>query len=357
MFHALIMAGGSGTRMWPLSRKANPKQALPLLEARTMVQLTVDRLRPLIPSERVHIVTNAAMAAIFKQQLDVPVANYIIEPGPKDSGPAAALGLVHIHAADPDATVAVLAADHHITDEASFRAVLVSAEAAARQGYIVTLGITPTEASTGFGYVERGAPILGINTAHQAFQCVRFVEKPPQVVANAYFSGGLHAWNSGMFILSAAIGIGEFSQQHPDFAATFKPLQAAMGSQGYDGALTRLWNAAPKKSIDYAIMERAARMAVIPMSVGWNDIGSWASLFDVLPGDENGNVLQGERAFLIDTRRSLVRSAGRVVATIGLDDVVIIDTPDALLVCHKSRVQDVRQIVEHLKAAGMSGVL
>jgi mannose-1-phosphate guanylyltransferase len=357
MYHALIMAGGSGTRLWPLSRKASPKQALPLLETRTMVQLTVDRLKPLIPSERVHIVTNAAMAGIFKTQLDLPAQNYIIEPGPKDSGPAAALGLAHIHAHDPDAVVAVLAADHHITDEAGFRAVLVSAETAARMGYIVTLGITPTEPSTGFGYVERGAPIMNVTAAHQIFQCVRFVEKPPAEVARAYFSGGRHAWNSGMFILSSAAGLGEFTRQHPDFAATFGPLRDAIGTAAYDAALGRMWHAAPKKSIDYAIMENAQRIAVIPMSVGWNDIGSWASLFEVLPGDDQGNVLQGDRQVLIDTRRSLIRSGTRTVAAIGLDDIVIIDTPDALLVCRKDRVQDVKQVVEQLKAAGMSGVL
>ena len=345
MYHALIMAGGSGTRLWPLSRRSMPKQALALLEERSMFRVTAERLAPLIPLERVWVVTSAAMAEVFRTQAPgIPERNYVIEPGPKDSGPAAALGLAHIQAADPDATVAILSADHHIVDVEGFRTVLQQAGVHAQSGGIVTLGIRPTHASTGFGYIERGEVV-----GEGVYEVVRFTEKPQEPAARAYLAGGRHSWNSGMFIMRAATGLAEFERQHAAFAERLRALQLYLGAADYDAALAETWSAAPKLSIDYAIMEGARQMAVIPVDIGWSDIGSWAALFDALPHDDRENAVQAELV-AIDTVGSLVRSSsGRVIATIGVERVVIVDTPDALLICAIDRVQDVKKVVDELK--------
>lgn len=357
MYHALIMAGGSGTRLWPLSRKNRPKQSLSLIEERTMFQVTAFRLQPLISLERVHVVTNALMAEIFKEQVPgIPAENYIVEPGPKDSGPAAALGLQHIAHQDPNATVAILTADHHIGKVAHFLQVLQSAYDVAQQGYIVTLGITPSFAATGFGYIEQGES-MGKFNGLTAYTAARFAEKPSQEVAEAWLAGGKHAWNSGMFILSCKTGLGEYARQQAPFAEALRKLGGTIGTAGYDRALDEAWAIAPRKSIDYAIMEGAEKVAVIPVDIGWSDIGSWASLMDVMDTDAAGNVVMGDHIG-IDTTNSLIRGGSqRIIATVGVHDLVIVDTHDAVFVCPMDRVQEVKAIVEKLKAQNRTDVI
>lgn len=345
MYHALIMAGGSGTRLWPLSRRNSPKQALPLIdENRSMFRVTAERLDPLIPIERVWVVTNAEMAEIFKRQVPaIPERNYVIEPSAKDSGPAAGLGLAHIHAADTDATVAILSADHHIGNIDDFKRDLQLARDVAQNGGIVTLGIKPAFASTGFGYIERGDEIQpGVYRAN------RFTEKPKEEIAEQYFAGGMHSWNSGMFIMTCKTGLGEFKRQHEAYGLALDKLQATIGESGYNDALTKAWEVAPKLSLDYAIMENAERIAVIPIDVDWSDIGSWAALMDVLNKDEHENVFRGEHVD-IDTVDTFVRGDKRLIATIGVSRLVIVDTDDALLICSLDRVQDVKHVVDELK--------
>lgn len=349
MFHALIMAGGSGTRLWPLSRRDKPKQSLSLIEERTMFQVTVYRLQPTIPMENVHVVTNALMAAIFKSQvLGIPDQNYIIEPSAKDNGPAAGLALAHIHHADPDATVAILTADHHIGKVAEFQRALKAGYEMAQRDAIVTLGITPTCAATGFGYIKRGDKIATCQGL-DVFHAVRFTEKPDQAVAERYVADGWHSWNSGMFIMRSQLGLHEFQRQQPEFAAALHQLAPTIGTDAYPDELQAVWRVAPKKSIDYAIMEGAERVAVIPVDIDWSDIGSWASLLEILPKDEAGNALYGDNIVVIGTNNTLVRSDGRLIAAMGLKDVVIVDTPDALLVCALDHVADLKQIVEKLR--------
>jgi mannose-1-phosphate guanylyltransferase len=345
MYHALIMAGGSGTRMWPLSRKQTPKQALPLLEERSMFTVTAERLAPLIPLERVWVVTNADMAEVFKKQTPgIPASNYIVEPNARDSGPAAGLGLAHIHAADPNATVAILSADHHIADVAGFLNTLDKAAHLAEHGHITLIGITPSFASTGFGYIERGEQI-----GYGEYSVVRFTEKPGQDVADRYLAEGRHSWNSGMFIMSAKTGMAEFERQHAAYHSALRAMQPHIGTSGYAAALDAAWQISPKLSIDYAIMEGAQKLAVIPVDIGWSDIGSWAALLDALPRDAHENAIEGEHV-TIDTVDTLIKGGnGRLIATIGVGRLVIVDTPDALLVCSLDRVQDVKKVVDELK--------
>ncbi len=357
MFHALIMAGGSGTRLWPLSRKDRPKQSLSLIEERTMFQVTVNRLQPLIPVERVHVVTNAQMAAIFKEQVpSLPEQNYIIEPSAKDNGPAAGLALAHIHHIDPDATIAILSADHHIGKVAAFQRALQAAFDVAQDGYIVTLGIQPSFASTGFGYIERGN-LLTQCDGLDVFVANRFAEKPQQDVAEQYVAGGMHSWNGGMFIMRTVVGLHEFERQQAPFAKALVELAQTIGTEKYPDALARAWDIAPRKSIDYAIMEDAEKIAVIPVDIDWSDIGSWASLLEILPKDERGNVLHGDNVVTVDTDNTLVRGNGRLIVTMGLKDVVIVDTPDALLVCSLGRVADMKRVVEQLRNRSMDDLL
>lgn len=352
-FYALIMAGGGGTRLWPLSRKTRPKQALPLTEDRSMFQISVERLAPLLPPERVFVVTGQGYAEqLHASTPAVPRENFVIEPFGRDSGPAAALGIVHIRQRDPEAVIAILAADHHIADVPRFLRVLSAAHDLAGQGYITTLGISPSFPSTGYGYIERGEP-LGQVGEFPAYVAEQFTEKPDAQTAVEFLASGRYSWNSGMFISRADTVLAEFARQQPVLHAQLEEIGAAVGRQDYRAVLDRVWPQIERISLDYAVMEDARKMALIPVDMGWSDIGSWTTLFDVLDGDTNGNVARGqsEKHVLIDTSNTLI-VGDRMVVTIGVDDLVIVDTPDVVLVCHRARSEDVRTVVNRLKEKG-----
>jgi mannose-1-phosphate guanylyltransferase len=354
--YALIMAGGSGTRLWPLSRKSAPKQLLPLIGDHSMFRLTVERLQPLIPTERIFVVTNAEIAdSLQKQEPIVPAANYVIEPSAKDSGPAAALGLAHIAHLDPDAIVAILSADHFVGKIDAFQLAIQTAADVAQQDYIVTLGITPDRPDTGYGYIERGEPVTR-NSALPVYHVTRFTEKPTLEVAQQWIADGRHSWNGGMFILTCHTAWHEFLRQQPELSYALRNMQQAIGTDTYTDALAYAWSIAPRKSLDYLIMEGAQKLAVVPTDMNWADIGTWASVFNVLPGDENGNVILGDYLG-VDTDHTLVRGDGRLIATVGLSNFVIVDTSDALLICPLDRVQDVKALVEQLRAQHRNDVL
>ncbi|MDX2137234.1 MAG: mannose-1-phosphate guanylyltransferase [Chloroflexota bacterium] len=358
-FYALIMAGGGGTRLWPMSRGKTPKQFLPLVEDDSMFRVSITRLAPLFTPDRIYVVAGERYAEALKADApEIPEQNFILEPSARDSGPAAALGAAVIHKRDPQATIAILTADHHITNKQGFRDALAAAYELAQQGHIVTLGITPDHPSTGFGYIRRGEPLAQANGL-QAYHSLGFTEKPNAERAAEFLASGEYSWNSGMFIWRADTALQEFERQRID--SMYTPVQtiaAGVDTPDYNRVLNEYWGQIEKISLDYAVMEKAAKMAVVPVEIGWNDVGSWSALYDMLPQDDGGNILKGSAPqwIQIDTKDTLV-FGDKLVVTIGVEDLIIVQTGDSLMICRKDRAQDVKQVVERLKAEQKSEYL
>ncbi len=356
MDYALIMAGGSGTRLWPLSRESRPKQSLQLVGERSMFQHAVDRLAPLFPAGQIWVVTRREHAALLHAQSpELPAGNLILEPLGRGTAPAIGLAAIHLRRAEPQAAMAVLTADHYIADTARFRQVLGAALQVARQGRLVTLGIKPSGPSTGYGYIEQG-PALGEVEGFPVFHVRRFTEKPNRETAVRMVAGGIYSWNSGMFIWQVARILQEFERQMPEFYARLMEVEAALGTPDYDAVLGRVWPRIAKQTIDYGVMEGAQDVAVIPVDMGWSDIGSWGSLVELLAADAQGNILRGDH-LSIDTHDTLVFGDRRLIATVGVRDLVIVDAGDALLVCHKDHEQRVRELVDLLKQQNREDLL
>jgi mannose-1-phosphate guanylyltransferase len=348
--YVLIMAGGSGTRLWPLSRRDKPKPVLPLVEAgRSMFQIAVDRVEPLFTPERILVVANAELTKILRKQApQLPAENFVIEPVGRDTAPAVGLGAIHIRQRDPDGVMAVVTADHHIADVETYRKVLSAACQVAAQDLVVTLGITPDFPTTGFGYIERGKRDQTVNGV-DVYVLKRFAEKPDPATAEKFVASGKYSWNSGMFIWPVKRVMAEFERHAPDLYAKLTQLAARIGQPGYNDLLAEVWPTVERISVDYALMEHIQEGArVIPAQMGWADIGNFGTLHDILSGGEDENVILGRELLVIDTKRTFI-SSERLVAAIGLEDLIIVDTDDALLVCRRDRVQDVKQIVEELK--------
>ncbi len=351
-YYALIMAGGSGTRLWPLSRQTRPKQALYLVGDRTMFQLAVERLQPLFPLERVHVITATdQVGALLRQAPNLPGGNFIVEPQPRGTASAVGLAAIMLRKLDPEATMAVLTADHYIADTQAFRNILAAAYHVAQQGHLVTLGITPSFASTGYGYIERGDSLDEFG-GYMAYQVNAFREKPDQSTAETFLASGQHTWNSGMFIWRVDRILAEFERQIPRFYEQLTRIEAALGTDREPSVLAYEWPRVAVQTIDYGIMEGAQDIAVLPVDIGWSDVGSWATLLEILPGDEKGNVIVDAELLEVDTRHTLVFGNNRLVAAIGLSDLIVVDTDDVLLICPRERAQDVRKLVDKLRANG-----
>ncbi len=351
-FVALILSGGAGTRLWPRSRRSRPKQFLDLLgDGRTLFASTVARLDGLVPPGRIYVVAPPDHSGLVRRDApQLPEGNLVAEPYPRGNAAAIGLALAAIAAREPEAIVAVLPSDHVIERPDAFRACLEAARGAAEAGYLVTLGIRPTRPDTGFGYVERTEE----RAAPGAFRVRRFVEKPEREVAERMVRGGTHLWNAGMFVFSMARALAEYERHLPRTYAAVQALRAAAASERWSAVLADAWEETERTTFDYGIMEKADRVAVVPADVGWHDVGNWARLAEIVDKRDNtlASTLLGE-----GSRGVYVYSPGKVVATVGVDDLVIVETEDALLVTRKDRAEEVKAIVERLEREGRTELL
>ncbi|HEY9111276.1 MAG TPA: mannose-1-phosphate guanylyltransferase/mannose-6-phosphate isomerase [Rhodanobacteraceae bacterium] len=351
MLIPVILSGGSGTRLWPLSRKNLPKQFLALSGNATLFQQTVTRTRALTDIEAPIVVCSEAHRFLVAEQLrglKVDGASILLEPMPRNTAPAIALAAWQGLAKDKDATLLVLPADHLIGDTASFAAAVGKALPLAAQDWLVTFGIRPEAPETGFGYIKRAEAV-----GDAGFRVECFVEKPDAAKAKQYVDAGDYEWNSGMFLFKASRFLEELQQHAPKMHAASKAaFEAAKADLDFVRIDKDAFAASPDNSIDYAVMEKTARAAVVPVSCAWSDIGSWDALWAASQRDAEGNRLEGD-VIAIDSRNCFVRGTERrLVAALALDDIVIVDTPDAVLVAPRARVQDVKKLVEKIKADG-----
>ncbi len=340
------MAGGSGTRFWPLSRAAKPKQFLPLTSARPLITETLRRLQGLAPTKNVRVVCGAAHAGPVRKALPaLPKANVVVEPQARNTAPAIALATLAVSRVDPSGVMLVLPSDQHVADVPAFQASVHEAIRVAREGSIVTLGITPTRPETGYGYIKVGDALNG--TAHRV---AAFVEKPNLSTAEDYLRSGQYLWNAGLFVFRADVMWQAFEAHMPEVHRALVAMRDAPKAKAA-AVLKREFAKMPATSIDYGVAERAANMVVVPSNCGWSDVGSFNALPEVRPTDAHGNVVSGQDTLVIDSQGCVVLGdAGRVVAVVGMTDVVVVDTKDGVLVLPKAKSQDVRKVVEALKA-------
>jgi mannose-1-phosphate guanylyltransferase len=358
------MAGGAGTRFWPASRETRPKQLLPLADPagrESLLAATVRRIAPIVPPERVYIATGAKLVEATARDLPrVPRANLLAEPVARNTAPCIGWATATIARANPNAIVMVLPSDHFITDEAGFLKVVEKALAGARAGHMATIGIVPTRAETGYGYIEVGAPLAEL-AAHGVSEVARFVEKPDRARAEAYVAGGKHLWNAGMFFFRASEMAKAIRSHLPDLADGLAKIDAAAARGDEARELAATFPTLPSISIDNGVMEKAKRLAVVNGSFGWNDLGSWESAWELADKDAAGNAVP-EGSIAVEARGNLVRdlttSSGkpkRVYALVGVSDLVVVETDDAVLVMSRERSQDVKAVVTELKKRGDGG--
>ncbi|MCW2762610.1 MAG: mannose-phosphate guanylyltransferase [Marmoricola sp.] len=346
---AVVPAGGAGTRLWPLSRAGIPKFLLDLTgTGRTLIQATVDRLAPLL-GDRVVVVTGAAHEEAVRRQLP-EVDRVVAEPSPRDSMAAIGLAAARLELEDPDALIGSFAADHVISDQAAFAACVSEAAEVAGAGWLVTIGIEPTHAATGFGYVRGGEALQGFPTARVVTE---FVEKPDAERAEAYVRSGEYRWNAGMFLVRASTLLDLLAENHADLASGLRAIAAD------PTLMDEVWPGLTKIAIDHAVAEPAAaagRVAMVPGPFGWEDLGDFAALAAMTPDGPGGVKVVGDESLVLtrDATGLVVPAAGRTVAVVGLEDVVVVDTGDALLVTSYARAQDVKAIVDELRQRGRS---
>lgn len=362
--YAFVLAGGAGTRFWPASRALRPKQLLPLAGDAPLLRRTIERVLPLCsggasPWDRVLLATGAHLAGPTREMLpELPAHGYLLEPSPRNTAPCIAWGAAVVARSDPDAVLMVLPSDHHIGDVDRFRATLEAAILSARTGVITTIGIQPTRPETGFGYIE----IEGSVEVGKAQRGLRFVEKPDAARAAAYVAGGRHLWNAGMFFFRAKDMLAAIERYQPKIAEGLRVLDQAADRGEEEQALATVFPAMPSISIDHGVMDHLPELAVVPGDFGWSDVGSFQSAWELAPKDGAGNAAP-EGAVLVDAKGSYVLdlraggSAGRLIALVGVEDLVVVETEDALLVTRRDRAQDVKLVVDELKKRGQTGLI
>ncbi|MBX3184093.1 MAG: NTP transferase domain-containing protein [Polyangiaceae bacterium] len=393
--YAVVMAGGSGTRFWPASRRHTPKQLLRIApgSSESLIEATVRRLAPLCPREHLLIATGEHLMAATRAALpQLPPECFLGEPEARNTAPCIGWAAALIAARDPEAVVMVVPSDQHVTDEPAFQRALSRAVASAASGVITTIGVQPSRPETGYGYIELGPEVEGLTevslTDHEGaaagvaevslgdhesapraapvHRVARFVEKPDRSTAEGYLASGRYVWNAGMFIFRAGDMVAELRRHLPELSQGLERLAAARGSREEAAIAREVFAAAPSISIDYGVMERAERLHVVPAAFGWSDLGSWESSWELGARDSAGNVAPASAAF-VDAERNLVcdlrsdaaaqKGSPRVVALVGVNDLCVVQTDDALLVIPRERAQDVRQVVELLKQRGRADLL
>lgn len=357
MLHAVILAGGGGTRFWPQSRRALPKQFLRFGSDRTLLQATVDRCRALVPPERTWIVTGANHSAETTRQVpEISDGNVLIEPCGRNTAPCIGLAAIQLRAKDPDAVMLVMPADHVIRPVAEFQSAVGQAVSVIEREpqTLVLFGAAPTFPATGFGYIQRGEPLSADSTACRV---VAFREKPDQVTAENYLASGEFLWNCGLFVWRAATILEQLERHAPEISEPLQRLQSALGTERWSESLAAEFPRMPSLSIDYAVLEKAQDVCVVPASFEWEDVGSWQSLARLFPSDIDGNTIDGTFCG-VNTSGCIVRSsAEHLVAAFGVRDLIIVHTPDATLVADKHDETALRQLIAELERRGLAEFL
>jgi mannose-1-phosphate guanylyltransferase len=355
--YAVIMAGGKGTRFWPRSRERKPKHLLDIVSDRTIIQETVDRIRPLVPPENILIVTGISHAAELIRQLpDIPQGNIIIEPFGRNTAPCIGLAALHIRKKTPDDVMLVLPSDHLIADGEKFLQILgVAAEMAQRGSHLVTIGIRPTAPETGYGYIEQGRLKADVR-GEEVFEVRAVREKPDLEQARTFLDQGGFAWNSGMFVWRTTVILNAIQQWLPGLYQGLMRIEGALGSAGEAAVVEEVYRNAESISIDYGVMEKARNALVVRGDFGWSDVGSWDALWEVSRKDGRGNATRG-RLIEIDSRNCLVHSPAKPVALVNVDDLIVVETDDVLMICKRGSSQDVRKAVAVLEKSDLKTCL
>ncbi|MEG6567639.1 mannose-1-phosphate guanylyltransferase [Thermoanaerobacterium saccharolyticum] len=350
MITGVIMAGGKGERFWPKSRIKMPKQFLKLYGDKTMIQQTVDRLKRLMPIENIFVVTNIDYAGLISDQIrELPTENILIEPMGKNTAACIGLAALHTERLDKDSIMVVVPSDHVIKDEGTYLGVLKTAIEKAKSGNnLVTIGIKPQHPETGFGYINFKKithEILNNNSVHKV---ERFVEKPDYDTAVKYVESGDYLWNSGMFIWKTSTILNEIKEYMPQLNSALNVIKENFDSDEIEKILYEEYSKLESISIDYGIMEKAKNVYVVPGDFGWDDVGSWTSIERLYEKDENGNVIKGN-VVSVDTKKCIITGSDKLIATLGIEDVIIVDTEDALLICSKDKAQNVKEVLKELR--------
>ncbi len=357
---AVIMAGGIGSRFWPRSREKSPKQLLEISGKNTMIQNTVHRLKGFIPEKQMFVVTNKVQKnGVMKQLPEIPSENIIVEPVGRNTAPCIGLAAMFVNRVDPEGVMIVLPADHIIQNEEEFLRLLdVGVRAAYESSALVTIGIKPDRPETGYGYIqideEPGAKNPYIDRG--VYRVKTFAEKPNPHTAQRFLESGDFLWNSGMFIWRADVILNEIKKSLPETSAQLMNIEESLGTSLFEQNLERAYGVIRGISIDYGVMEKAEHVFVLKGDFGWNDVGSWDEVTRITEHDEHGNHFEG-KVIPVNTSNAFIHSSGKLIATVGIDDIIVIDTDDALLICKRGASQDVKEIVDHLRRKQMNEYL
>ncbi|MFZ0390130.1 MAG: mannose-1-phosphate guanylyltransferase [Calditrichia bacterium] len=355
---AVLMAGGVGTRFWPRSRSKNPKQVLNILDHQSMIQTTYKRLKDLVEPSRMLVVTNGEQQPIIAKQLpDLQPENFIIEPFGRNTAPCIGLAALHVQQVDSDAIMLVLPADHMISDEEDFKKVISQAiQFTMEEGGLVTLGIEPTYPSTGYGYIQRGDKVKDFN-GHTIYKVKTFAEKPNHETAVRFLESGGFYWNSGMFIWKASTILKEIDEKLPELSEGLSEIRRQIGKAEYPAVVEDVYRRIKDISIDFGVMQTARDVYMIPANMGWNDVGSWDVVYEISPKDKSRNAGKYKEIIQVDSGENYIYSPDKLIALVGIKNLVIVDTGDALLISRRSRSQDVKEVADQLKKNGMDEYL